>query len=257
VVWREIKEKIHLKLNRKHFCTHKQWLFDFLDNADDLQASTLAVGFWYIWEARNKARNEGAKPNPSRTCGQILAYVELIKENLFRQKTDKRCEANVLQKWTPPPPDSVLLNSDAAIFDNPGAVGVGVVARNHLGTCLVSCRHFLNRTLVPELAEAYALRRAVELARDEQMDKVIFATDCLSLIHRLNSSSVDRSMVGILVSDIKHLATVFSSVSFVHVRRRLNEAAHLLAKSCVNALSSQVFYSVPDCIRRTLCIDVV
>jgi hypothetical protein len=112
--------------------------------------------------------------------------------------------------------------------------------------------------LVPELAEAYALRRAVELARDEQMDKVIFATDCLSLIHRLNSSSVDRSMVGILVSDIKHLATVFSSVSFVHVRRRLNEAAHLLlAKSCVNALSSQIFYSVPDCIRRTLCIDVV
>jgi hypothetical protein len=55
VVWREVKEKIHLRLNRKHFCTHKQWLFDFLATADDLQASTLAVGFWYIWEARNKA----------------------------------------------------------------------------------------------------------------------------------------------------------------------------------------------------------
>jgi hypothetical protein len=43
------------RLNRKHFCTHKQWLFDFLATADDLQASTSAVGFWYIWEARNKA----------------------------------------------------------------------------------------------------------------------------------------------------------------------------------------------------------
>jgi hypothetical protein len=81
---------------------------------------------------RNKARNEGAQPNPHEP-GQILAYVELIKENLFRQEMDKRCEPNVLQKWTPPPSGFVLLNSDAAIFDNLGAVGVGVVARNHLG----------------------------------------------------------------------------------------------------------------------------
>jgi hypothetical protein len=149
------------------------------------------------------------------------------------------------------------LNSDAAIFDNLGAVGVGVVARNHLGTCLVSCCHFFDRALALELAEAFALRRAVELARDEQMVKVIFVTDCLSLIHRLNSSTLYHSLVDILVGDIKHLVKVFSSVSFVHVRRRLKEAAHILAKSCVNALSSQVLYSVPDCIRRTLCIDFV
>jgi hypothetical protein len=110
--------------------------------------------------------------------------------------------------------------------------------------------------LALELAEAFALRRAVELARDEQMVKVIFVTDCLSLIHRLNSSTLYHSL-DILVGDIKHLVKVFSSVSFVHVRRRLNEAAHILAKSCVNALSSQVLYSVPDCIRRTLCIDFV
>jgi hypothetical protein len=37
----------------------------------------------------------------------------------------------------------------------------------------------------PELAEAYALRQAVSLARDEGLNQVIFAFDCLSLIQWL------------------------------------------------------------------------
>jgi hypothetical protein len=94
------------------------------------------------------------------------------------------------------------------------------------------------------------------LARDEGRDKVIFASDCLSLVQRLNSSGIDRSSVGLVVSDIKQMATDFSEVSFRHVKRVLNEAAHLLAKSCNNINSSCVFYSVPELIRGTLCIDV-
>jgi hypothetical protein len=34
----------------------------------------------------------------------------------------------------------------------------------------------------PKLAEAYALHRAVSLARDEGPNQVIFVSDCLSLI---------------------------------------------------------------------------
>lgn len=49
----------------------------------------------------------------------------------------------------------------------------------------------------------------------------------------------------------------FTDVSFVHVKQSLNEAAHLLAKSCEIILSSDVFHSVVDCIRRILCIDVI
>jgi hypothetical protein len=39
----------------------------------------------------------------------------------------------------------------------------------------------------------------------------------------------------------------FISVSFHHVKRSSNEAAHFLAQSCVTANSSFVFRSVPDC----------
>jgi hypothetical protein len=80
-------------------------------------------------------------------------------------------------------------------------------------------------------ATALALRRAVSLAQDEGYDKVIFATDCLSLVHRLNFSEMDRSLVGLLVDGIKAMINSFVSVSFIHVNHNVNEATHILAKS--------------------------
>jgi hypothetical protein len=139
----------------------------------------------------------------------------------------------------------VLVSSDAAVFEALGRMGAGVIAQNHQGTYLVSCRQQLHGLVPPENAEALALRRAVSLARDEGFDKVIFASKCLSLVHRLNSSVVDRSSVGLLVDGIKSMTSSFTSVSFIHVKHNLNEAAHILAKSCGTFTSSVVFYSVP------------
>jgi hypothetical protein len=107
-----------------------------------------------------------------------------------------------------------------------------------------------------QLAEALALRRAVEFALEEGVCNAVFESDCLSLISRINSGMEDRSSVGIIVVGIKHLVKDFTSVSFRHVRRALNEAAHLLAKSCVNVNSSFIFHSVSEFLRGTFCIDV-
>jgi ribonuclease HI len=150
----------------------------------------------------------------------------------------------------------VLVNSDAAIFEAAGGMSAGVIMRDHQGTCFLACRQYFEGLLSPEHAEALAFRHAIQLARHEGRDRVIFASDCLSLVQRLNSSGLDRSSVGLVVSDIKQMATDFYEVSFRHVKRVLNEAAHLLAKSCNNVNSSCVFYSVPKLIRGTLCIDV-
>jgi hypothetical protein len=41
---------------------------------------------------------------------------------------------------------------------------------------------------------------------------------------------MDRSSVGLLVDGIKSMINFFTSVSFIHMKRNLNEAAHILAK---------------------------
>ena len=136
-------------------------------------------------------------------------------------------------------------------------MGAGVLIRNHNGNFLIACREHMSGVAAPEYAEALALRRAVSLAREEGYDRVVFSSDCLSLIHRLSSSAIDRSSVGILVAEIKHLVKFFSLATFHHVNHNLNEAAHILAKSSLLVNSSCVFNSVPDCIRGTLCNVVV
>jgi ribonuclease HI len=159
--------------------------------------------------------------------------------------------------WSPPQPGTVLINSDDAIFEASGSMGAGVVVHNHHGTCLVACRQHLHGSPPPELAEALALRRAVELARDEGFDQAIFESDYLSLVHRMNSQLMDRSSVGITSAGIKHLVKDFLSVYFRHVKRVFNEAAHRLPKSSENVNSSFTFYFVPDFVRETLCNIVV
>jgi hypothetical protein len=91
-------------------------------------------------------------------------------------------------------------------------MGADIVARDHTGACVFSCRHQLHDLRPPEEAEALALRRAVLLAQEEGFDKVIFASDCLSLVQRLNSLTMDRSSAGILVHGIKDMTNSFTSV---------------------------------------------
>jgi hypothetical protein len=61
-------------------------------------------------------------------------------------------------------------------------MGAGVIIRDHHGFFLAACRQHMEGLAAPEYAEALALRRAVQFAQEEGMDKMIFKLDCLSLI---------------------------------------------------------------------------
>lgn len=107
--------------------------------------------------------------------------------------------------------------SDAAIFPEKDISGASVVGLDHEGRCTIACCEPLQGELEPEFTEARALRRAICLALVENYNKVIFASDCLSLIERLHSSVHDRSSVSSVVADIKLVSTGFTSVAFKHV----------------------------------------
>jgi hypothetical protein len=96
----------------------------------------------------------------------------------------------------------------------------------------------------------------VQLAQDKGFTSVIFASDCLTLIQRVNSRAPDRSPVGNVVADIKFLAAGFTTASFCYVHRSINGAAHILARTCDVSSSGFISDFAPDCIRETLCIDI-
>jgi hypothetical protein len=73
----------------------------------------------------------------------------------------------------------------------------------------------------------------------------------------LNSTTVDRSCVGAIIQHIKSLASNFESISFSHVRHQCNESAHILARSAELFICSVFRNFAPDCIRKTLCNDLL
>jgi hypothetical protein len=256
-VWRSVKDRFRLQLARRDFMSPKLWLFQFLRRATKLEATVLAVGCWYIWEARNDARNNQSFPDPKQTSMKIMAYVDMIVQHCYKIKPGHRCESSNTQKWTPPPPGEIMVNVDAALFPEQRRCAVGAVFRDHLGQCIVAVSEPIPGFHDPEMAEALALRRAMQIASDRAFHNVIFVSDCLSLVQRSLSAERDRSMVGVVVSDIKRLLRGFASAAIKHTKRSCNEAAHILARSC--DLSSQGFISLsaPVSIRKTLCIDIM
>jgi hypothetical protein len=150
-----------------------------------------------------------------------------------------------------------LVNVDAALFPEQRRSAVGAVFRDHGGQCLLAVGEPLMGFHLPEMAEALALQHAVTVAVDYGFDKVIFVSDYLSLIQHMLSSNPDRSSVGTVVCEIKKKVTRFVSVTFQHTKRSLNEAAHILARSCDVTTLGFISFSAPDSIRKTLCIDVM
>jgi hypothetical protein len=181
----------------------------------------------------------------------------LIKQHLFKPISEQRRVPPSATPRVPSPPDTVLVNFDATIFEASGCMGTGVIITDHRGNFLAACQHYFEGIASPEYDESFALRRAVEVAREKGMDKVIFESNCLSLVQRLNSTIMDRSSVGLIVASIMVQLGGFISASFRHVKRVFNEAVHYLAKLCEGVNSSSIFLSVPDCIRETFYIDVI
>jgi hypothetical protein len=256
-VWRLVKETFSLHLSRHDAVSPKLWLFDFLSGASELEATTLAVGCWHIWEARNDARNNQVEPHPKKICMKITAYVDMIVQHCFKSNPSTRRESKKPQKWSPPPPGVVMVNVDAALFAEQKSMAMGAVFRDHNGNCLLAASERLLGYATPELAEAMALRRAVSIACEQGMDRVIFASDCLSLIQRVTATGQDRSQVGSVVLDIRCSAAGLSSASFRHVSRSSNEAAHIMARTCNLSSLGFISNSAPDVIRKTLCTDVL
>jgi hypothetical protein len=148
-------------------------------------------------------------------------------------------------------------NVDAALFNPSRRMGIGVVIRDHNGVCLTACSELREEVTALELAEVLALSHVVSLAADEGFDKVMVVSDYLSLVQRWQSPELDRSIVCVVIQDIKQLQTRSSSFAITHVLCQCNVSAHILARSA-ELFRSTVFRNfTPKCIRETLCNDLL
>jgi hypothetical protein len=63
-------------------------------------------------------RDNQIQPNLEGTSARCLAYVSMIVQHCYKPNLDHRHETLVPRKWSPPPPEVVLVNVDAALCNN-------------------------------------------------------------------------------------------------------------------------------------------
>ena len=133
-------------------------------------------------------------------------------------------------KWSPPPPGWLKVNFDGATFPSKNLASLGAIIRNDNGLVMAPFSQPIPLPTSVETMEVLAARSVVCLARDLNLDQVIFEGDAEVIIKALNFGGFSSSSFGHIIRDIKLLSSAFNKVSFSHTHRQGNSVAQGLAR---------------------------
>lgn len=200
-------------------------------NLKDFRRFILSVIFcvlWSIWKARNKLIFEHTPPNPVATLIEANNLINEVQNLSIQQATPPTIESGGEGHWRPPPIGVIKINTDASFSSNSKIGYAGIIGRDEKGELVMGLtkKFPVNSAL---LAEALALREAIQAAANFSIPKVILESDCLPLI-RACRKEIKIGEISMVVQDIIFLRREFQSCGFTWTHRSKNEAAHTVAK---------------------------
>ncbi|QHN93426.1 uncharacterized protein DS421_17g592590 [Arachis hypogaea] len=137
-------------------------------------------------------------------------FAEMAEEPANCSVIDRRTVRRVT--WRPPPPGWVKCNVDAAFLEVLHGGATAAVFRDHVGN-LLTASNFKIATTSPLAAEALAVREGLIIAKNFQLERVIFESDSLILIQALKSKATIVEFQ-VILDDILDLARNISNCGF-------------------------------------------
>jgi hypothetical protein len=80
------------------------------------------------------------------------------------------------------------------------------------------------------MMEALACRDGIQMAQELRITKLCLETDCLELINLWKALGVQRSVVSLIIHDIRCISRSFSEFTFMCTNRTYNRVAHEYAR---------------------------
>ncbi|KAL4273552.1 hypothetical protein GQ457_13G010920 [Hibiscus cannabinus] len=184
----------------------------------------LLVLYWSVWFSRNKLVHEGYHTS----ADESMTFVEAcIRE---RDTLGRVLPKAILVRefyWQALPESAIKFNFDSAFNSRSGSATTGVIGRNNRGLIMATCS-FPHRDVADAfIVEAHACKQVVLFAKELDFPGVIVEGDLLITIKKLNPDRADRSIIYLIVRNIKILTRSFTNISFCFVRREANNVAHM------------------------------
>lgn len=190
----------------------------------------MSCTLWMIWKNRNVYIYQGQELNPLATVIQtsniIRDYSCLISSDQSLSSDPRRQTHH--RNWRPHLQGITKINSDTTFSKLTGFSFAGIIARNHDGSVAtgVTSKNRANSVL---MAESLALRDAVSLARNLDLERVVFESDSLDLIKACRGELKKHQIQNIL-KDIWQMKQDFLTCGFTWTPREGNEVAHTIAQ---------------------------
>ncbi|KAL0009361.1 hypothetical protein SO802_010863 [Lithocarpus litseifolius] len=134
--------------------------------------------------------------------------------------------------WLPPKPLWFKVNVDGAVFSSLKSVGVGIVSLDHCGQVVAAMSKLLDVPLGPLETEAKAMEVAVQFAKDNGFQDVVFESDSLSVIQALNDTVSPPASVAHIID------CLIQSFRFFRQVEEASSGSVLIGADLLNSTSS-------------------
>ncbi|KAL0345186.1 UNVERIFIED_CONTAM: hypothetical protein Sradi_4349900 [Sesamum radiatum] len=169
--------------------------------------------------------------------------------------SSKKRTFSILCNWQPPPTEWFKLNIDGSSLGNPGKSGYGGIIRDEAGNIIVAFSGYIGNA-TNNVAECWALRNGLDVARKYNCRNIIIETDSKTLLHLLRREDSAPKVLIPLLRDSRKLLQEFGSVKATFCYREVNRTADLLARSAaVNEDPMQIFLQMPPFVHEFVMTD--
>jgi ribonuclease HI len=206
---------------------------------------------YHIWRARNEFvfqnKDLPFKEVVKRACASTSDYRKLC---ISQNKHHRSSEAQVgghNKIWSPPAKDTLKLNVDA----NPcgdGRWGFGLVLRTEDGRCVGSTTRVARGSEVVVEGEALGLNAAIEFAESNNLHRVTFEIDSLTVINAMRNRRYPRNYWGKIARRCNAFLDQHPLSNVNWICRSGNQAADALAKWASREPNRNWINEPPTCI---------
>ncbi|CAI9773810.1 unnamed protein product [Fraxinus pennsylvanica] len=209
----------------------KDWLNIVLSNNKEVR-ELIGMTCWAIWTNRNEVVWQSRSYTVMKVIANSKGFLHQWREVHQPAATPSRIPKPLdFAKWYPPADGSLKINTDAAIFENQGGAGFGLVIRDSRGSFVAAKIIPVRGITDPLIAEALGVREALSWLKVRFPAVQIIEMDSLLVYNALQKYEVDNSYFGLLIEECRFLALDMPNVKFSWVRRSANQVAHTLAKA--------------------------
>ncbi|XP_070013439.1 uncharacterized protein [Nicotiana sylvestris] len=217
------------------------WWYNLFLNAKHFPESTelldLSVNLmWQIWKGRNAWCFNQEMLEPTEIVSKALFEYEEYKDLFTSCLAARHSTGN---EFLPKPTnfhDDVLLFTDARLRYDDQHASIGVAALNSLGKLLHAHGSSIQYVGKIMTAKAIAIRKALECAITLGWKSVKIISDAKNVVDMIQKQVATSWEIEVLCETIWKLSSMLDHVEFLYIPRKLNKAAHSLAKFSISLL---------------------